>query len=112
MAEDDLDIVVSIFLSRREVGLDKLGDVLLELETSSSTVRSEKAVLEPVLGFSKLSSLFSVLEFMLGSTGVAGISLRAGPVTGQPGLTGGKTEELLLDPSWLGLGLETDLAWV
>ena len=68
-------------------------------------MRSEYAVLEQVLGLSKLSNLFSMLAFMVGSTGVAGISLRAGPVTD------GKTEELLLDPSWLGLGLETDLVW-
>ena len=85
-------MVVSIFASSSDVFLDKLGDVLLELETSSSTVRSEYAVLEQVLGLSKLSNLFSVLAFMVGSTGVAGMSLRAGPVTD------GKTEELLLDP--------------
>ena len=65
-------------------------------------------MLEQVLGLSKLSNLFSMLEFIVGSTGVAGISLRAGPLGP---VTDGKTEELLLDPSWLGLGLETDLVW-
>ena len=64
-----------------------------------------------MLGFSRLSNLFIMLVFMLGSTGVAGISLRAGPATGQLGLAAGRAEELLLldDPSWLGLGLGTDL---
>ena len=62
-------------------------------------MRSETAVLEQVLGLSKLSSLSNVLVVMLGSTGVAGISLRAGPVCGQLPLAAAKTEELLLDPS-------------
>ena len=68
-----------MFLLRREGFLVSSGDVLLELVTSSSTVWSENTVLEQLLGFSKLSILSVMLVFMLGSTGVAGISRRAGP---------------------------------